>query len=330
MDSPVIRSVRIALGSACAVVGLEDPLILASHVLTEQVPAVVALGLGLAQLIRRRRLPPAKALPNGLTATVVLGVPICNLDYDGVVDRIERWVKQRAHQYIGVCPVHSLIDAWLSEAHRRNLLGAAVNTGDGMPVVWAQKLLGHREATRVYGPTLMLKALERAQRRGWRVALYGGSVEQLAALREKLLARMPGLHLVAAISPPFRPLSVEEDATVVAQLREADADLIFVALGCPRQEQWRADHSPRLRGVMIGVGAAFAIHAGAVRQAPPRIQSLGLEWAFRLWQEPRRLFRRYATANPLYVVLVTWQVFAHKILRRKCQVILTKGEYSHD
>lgn len=256
---------------------------------------------------------------DGVATTLVLGVPIANLDYLGVIDQVERWIRAGESRYIGVCPVHSIIEARRPE-HRRVLHGAGLNTADGVPVVWAQRLLGHPAATRVYGPTLMLQTLERAAQRNWRVAFYGGHPDRLPLLIERLKMKFPGLQVVEAISPPFQPLTPEEDQAMVDRLNAARPDIIWVGLGCPKQERWMADHSPLVRGVMIGVGAAFDFHAGKLPQAPPVLQRFGLEWAFRLWKEPRRLFRRYATTNPKYVVLLAGQVASRYLLRRQYQL----------
>jgi len=248
--------------------------------------------------------------------TSVAGVPIANLDYSGVVERIATWIDGDESHYVGVCPVHSIVEAHWSESHRESLMGASLNVPDGMPVVWAQRLFGYRAASRVYGPTLMLETLERAEQEGWRIALYGGHEDRLPVLERRLRERFPRLNLVCSISPPFRALSEHEDEALVAQLNAARPDVVWVGLGCPKQERWMADHVGRVRGVLIGVGAAFDFHAGAVRQAPSLLQSLGLEWLFRLACEPRRLFKRYATTNPSYIWLIARQWF-HTLFQRR-------------
>ena len=257
-------------------------------------------------------------------ATKIIDAPICNLDYSGVVDQIATWVDKKRRDYVCIVPVHSLIVGFWDRAHRAALQGAGLCTADGVPVVWAQRLLGHRGASRVYGPTLMLKALDRAQQEQWRVALYGGSPERLDSLVERLNELYPRLKLVEAISPPYRELTQDEDDLMVDRLRSARPDLVFVGLGCPKQERWMSEHRSRIPGVMLGVGAAFDFHAGAVAQAPLMLQRVGMEWAFRLAMEPRRLWKRYLTTNPVYVALATWQIFCHVLVRRNYQ--LTKSQ----
>jgi N-acetylglucosaminyldiphosphoundecaprenol N-acetyl-beta-D-mannosaminyltransferase len=240
-------------------------------------------------------------------STLVAGVPVSNIDYSEVVERIGGWIQDRKNRYVCVCPVHSIVEAHRRPEFRKVLRESALNTADGMPVVWAQRLFGHRHASRVYGPTLMLHTLERAEREGWRIALYGGRADRLEELTRRLKARFPDLQLVSAISPPFRELSEEEQDSLVGQINAARADIVWVGLGCPKQEQWMASQRHKVQGVMVGVGAAFDFHAGALRQAPPVLQKMGLEWLFRLACEPRRLFRRYASTNPLYIALIARQ-----------------------
>ena len=189
-----------------------------------------------------------------------------------------------------------------------------------MPVVWAQRLLGYEGASRVYGPTLMLKTLARAEERGWKVGFYGGHPGRLKTLIARLQDQFPKLQVVFQESPPFRELSEEESKDYVQRINEAQVDVLWVGLGCPKQERWMAEHSSRIDAVLVGVGAAFDFHAGAVAQAPAILQRIGMEWAFRLAKEPRRLFRRYATTNPLFLGLFSWQLVKRFVLRRKYQV----------
>lgn len=185
-------------------------------------------------------------------------------------------------------------------------------TPDGMPLVWMLRRLGVPEPTRVYGPTLMLHVCEQAAKEHVPVGFYGGTPEALDDLAATLKARFPELEIAYAHAPPFRALTAEEDAKVVRDIRASGARILFVGLGCPKQERWMAEHRDRLPLVQLGVGAAFAFHAGHVRQAPAWLQDRGLEWAFRLVMEPRRLWRRYFYNNPRFVVLAALQ-----LLRRR-------------
>ena len=260
---------------------------------------------------------------NSLTATRVLGAPIVNTNYRGVIGQIARNIRKSKPGYICILSVHSVMVGVWNRAHRGYLDRATLCTGDGMPLVWMQKLMGFRDASRVYGPTLMLKTLEEAQSRGWRVAFVGGKPERLEDLVQRMQERFPGLEIVDSISPPFRPLSPEEDEAMMQRLRDVQPDVIMVGLGCPKQERWMAEHHDRVNAVMLGVGAAFDFHAGAVPQSPPVLQRIGMEWAFRLAMEPRRLWKRYLTTNPPYVVLAGLQVASRWLLGRTYRIELT-------
>jgi N-acetylglucosaminyldiphosphoundecaprenol N-acetyl-beta-D-mannosaminyltransferase len=269
-----------------------------------------------ARIVRRSPLR-VQILPDSqaeVPSTLVLGIPVAKLDYAGVLERIGVWVTRRERRYVGVCPVHSIIDSVWNREHRAALLGSHLNTADGVPVTWTQRLLGHKTASRVYGPELFLRGLAMAEERGWRVAFYGGSPERLEMLLKTLAERFPRLSVVAAISPPFRPLTDTEDAEFTEQLRESEPDLTWVGIGSPKQESWMNSHCGRIPGVLLGVGAAFDFVCGAVPQAPPILQRLGLEWLFRVAAEPRRLFLRYAKANPTYVFMIGAQLLRHRLL----------------
>lgn len=257
--------------------------------------------------------------------THVLRTPVSNLNYKGICQQVATWVKQKQHQYVCICPVHSIVTAVLNRDHRQTLAGAGLNTADGMPVVWLQRLMGHQQASRVYGPTLMLKLLGMAQQQNWRVVFYGGNPERLETLKQKMFEQFPQLILTDCISPPYRKLTDQEDQAMTQRIVDAKPDLVFVGLGCPKQEQWMADHTPQIPGIMLGVGAAFDFHAGAVRQAPAVLQRYGLEWAFRLAVEPRRLWKRYFTTNPIYILLACRQVFLRYVLRRVYIVLPVKN-----
>jgi N-acetylglucosaminyldiphosphoundecaprenol N-acetyl-beta-D-mannosaminyltransferase len=179
---------------------------------------------------------------------------------------------------------------------------------DGMPLVWALRLLGVDGARRVrMAPDLVLHLLHHAARNGLRVGLYGGTEETLTELRRRLAARIPDLTVAYCHAPPFRPLSEPENAAVVEAIRDASVDLLFVGIGCPRQERWMAAHRDDLDCVMLGVGYAFDLLAGRRTEAPVWLQRAGLEWTHRLAQDPKRLWRRYARHNPRFMALLAAQ-----------------------
>jgi len=200
---------------------------------------------------------------------------------------------------------------------REAVLASDFTVPDGQPLVWAMNLLGHNLSSRVYGPDLMERACERAALTGRRFFLYGGREAALQTLRDELPQRYPGLRVVGARPGPFRALSPEEAETIAGELNAAEPDVIWVGLGVPLQEKFMAAMRDRLDApVLVGVGAAFDFHAGLKRQAPDSLQRLGLEWAFRLVQEPRRLWRRYLRYNPRFVLGFARQYFRHLRARR--------------
>jgi len=196
---------------------------------------------------------------------------------------------------------------------RAAVLGADFTVPDGQPLVWALMALGHRLPDRVYGPELMDRACARAARTGQRMYLYGGrSQGALVELARMLRLRHPGLQIVGGHAPPFRPQTEAEDARVADEINRSGADVVWVGIGVPKQEKWMARMRDRLDApVLVGVGAAFDFHAGLVPQAPDALQRLGLEWAFRLVQEPRRLWRRYLRYNPRFVLGFLRQYVRH-------------------
>ena len=187
-----------------------------------------------------------------------------------------------------------------------------------MPLVWAVNMLGEQLEDRVYGPELMLRYSDRCADRGHRVWLYGGRDQgSLAQLALSLRRRHPGIQIVGGYSPPFRPLTREEEDRLIEQVNEAKPDVLWVGIGVPKQEKWMA----RMRAaldvpVMCGVGAAFDFHAGRISQAPTWMQEHGMEWLYRIAQEPRRLLPRYLWFNPRFVISVARQLLAQRARRR--------------
>ena len=187
---------------------------------------------------------------------------------------------------------------------RRVLNEASIATPDGMPVVWAMRSFGVKDQQRVYGPTLMLEMCRHAVRHGHKIFLYGSSPQCLEKLQANLKEKFPRIDIVDAYSPPFRPLTPEEDAAIVKRIQASGAEIVFVGISTPKQEKWMAAHVESLPGVvMVGVGAAFDFHAGLLRQAPAWMQRNGLEWFFRLAVEPKRLWRRYVLETPRFLPL---------------------------
>jgi len=200
------------------------------------------------------------------------------------------------------------MEAHDSAALRQGVNGADLVTPDGRPLVWALKALGAKGASQVRGTDLMAHVMERAARENVPIGLYGGSPDSLEELVRVLESRFPRLRVAFKISPPFRPLTPEEDEAVIKEIVSSGARILFVGIGCPKQERWMIAHRDRIPAVMVGVGAAFDFHAGRVRQAPRWMQAAGLEWAYRLLRDPRRLWKRYAKHNPRFVGLFLLQL----------------------
>jgi N-acetylglucosaminyldiphosphoundecaprenol N-acetyl-beta-D-mannosaminyltransferase len=247
-------------------------------------------------------------MPN-INSTNILGVGVSALTIPLSLQVFQSWIERKERQYVCVSGVHGVIESWRDPALRAIHNRAGLVTPDGMPLVWLSRLSGHAEVERVYGPDLLLAACERSLQTGWRHYFYGagpGIVEQLV---HRLMDRFPGLLIAGASTPPFRPLSAEEDRGEVERINAARADILWVGLGTPKQELWMASHLGRINApVMVGVGAAFDFHAGVKKQAPRWMQRSGLEWLFRLLSEPGRLGKRYLVNNPLFLWLVFLQL----------------------
>ncbi len=238
----------------------------------------------------------------------VLGVGVSAINTQQMLATVDSWVRSRARHYVCVTGVHGVMESWRSETLRRIHNEAGMVTPDGLPLAWLLRLGGHRGARQVCGPELMPALFVAGQARGWRHYLYGATPETLARLRAGLLAAAPGAEIVGEHAPPFRPMTSAEDAAAVAAINDAQPDIVWVGLSTPKQELWMADHRGLLEApVLIGVGAAFDFNAGLKRRAPWLLRSVGLEWAYRAAQEPRRLAGRYLRNNPAFVGLIVLQ-----------------------
>lgn len=258
-------------------------------------------------------IPEAVAAPAPPARVNVLGVGVSAITMAQAISTVDGWIAERVRHYVCITGVHGVMECYRDAALRAIHNAAGLVTPDGMPLVFLSRLRGHHHVERVYGPDLMAALCQHSVTRGHRHYLYGGHPDVNRHLAERLARRFPGLQLVGAYAPPFRPLDAEEDAQVVRTINAARPDIIWVGLSTPKQERWMAAHRDRLDApVMIGVGAAFDFLAGAKRQAPRWVQRSGFEWLFRLATEPRRLWRRYLTNNPLFVGLVLAQLLGLK------------------
>ena len=239
----------------------------------------------------------------------VLGVGISVLDQARAREFLFEAVRQGRRGYVAVTGVHGVSEAQNDPELKRILNEALVATPDGMPMVWMGKLQGHHSIRRVYGPDLMLNLCEHSVPEGLSHFLYGGVPGVAEELKEKLEGRFPGLKIVGTCTPPFRPLDDAELHDLQERVRVACPDFFWVGLSTPKQERFMAQHVSILpeAKIFIGIGAAFDLLTGRIRQAPRWMQRVGLEWLFRLTQEPRRLAKRYLVNNPLFLLRISYQ-----------------------
>jgi N-acetylglucosaminyldiphosphoundecaprenol N-acetyl-beta-D-mannosaminyltransferase len=246
----------------------------------------------------------------------VLGIPVDLVDLESALDRIEAWIRQNDGRlrYV-VCAESRLV----MECHRNVTLREAVQAADlivpdGMPLVWLARLRGHSQPARVTAYDLLVGLSERCQRNGTSCFFYGGAPGVPERVAERLKGRFPGLKVAGTHSPPFRALTAEEAKEVHRMIVRARPDVLWVGLGCPKQEIWVRERVGQLSvPVAVTIGAAFDFCAGTVRRAPRWMQDHGLEWLYRLIQEPRRLWSRYLVLGPRFVVLSLAEVLAEKL-----------------
>lgn len=235
----------------------------------------------------------------------VLGVGISALNLESAVATLAKALESGRRGYVCVTGVHGVMesqsDASLRQIHNRSLL----TTPDGMPMVWMGRLAGHRTMSRVYGPELMEHVFEWTRRSGHTHFFYGGNTGVAEELKQRLEAKYPGIRIVGTYTPPFRPLTTEEEKALIDQVATAKPDFLWVGLSTPKQERFMAAYADKLDArILMGVGAAFDFHAGRVKQAPRWIQRSGFEWLYRTCREPRRLWKRYFRNNPIFL----WKV----------------------
>ena len=231
----------------------------------------------------------------------ILGMRVDGTTYDDACNFILEKTRLNHSTYVCVSNVHMVMEAFDSAEFKRIVNNAALVTPDGMPLVWALKALGLKNVERVYGPSLTPFICRKAEETGTPVGFYGGTPSLLKKLKEKLKVEFPKLDISYMFCPPFSPLTKDEDEEIIKQIRSCGVKILFVGLGCPKQEVWMFRHCDNLEVVMVGVGAAFDFMAGAKPQAPQFIQQAGLEWLYRLTTEPTRLWKRYLYNNPRFI-----------------------------
>jgi N-acetylglucosaminyldiphosphoundecaprenol N-acetyl-beta-D-mannosaminyltransferase len=233
------------------------------------------------------------------------------------MDWMQATIAAGGRASVTAAAVNLVMSAAEEPATMAAVLATTLAVPDGQPLVWALRALGHGDATRIYGPDLMAGFCARAAREQIPIFLYGGHTpEALELLERRLRERFPGLPIAGGYSPPFRPLTDEEVQRVTGLIDSSGAAVVWVGTGQPKQELWMARMRPRLAApLLIGVGAAFDFHAGLLPQAPLWMQRAGLEWSYRLAREPRRLWRRYARYNPLFIAAFARQYARHRLAR---------------
>jgi N-acetylglucosaminyldiphosphoundecaprenol N-acetyl-beta-D-mannosaminyltransferase len=233
----------------------------------------------------------------------LFGIGISRIDYQEATDLLIKAAQERRSMLVDHMPVHGLIEASSNPFLKNKINQFDIVAPDGQPVRWALNRLHQTNLSdRVYGPELMLRLCQQAEQKGIGVYLYGSQPVVLVGLQHNLLHRFPSLQIVGAEAPPFRPLTPEEDQATVARINQSGAGLIFLGLGCPKQEHFAFDHRENIHGVQLCVGAAFDFHAGSKKMAPKWMQRNGLEWLFRLFSEPQRLWQRYLKTNTIFIV----------------------------
>lgn len=246
----------------------------------------------------------------------VLGAFIDAISWEEARTRIAAWAAARESRYVCLCPVHSVVTATQDGTFQRVLNEADMATPDGAPVAWLLRRLGYPHQERIAGSELMWGVLGDAERKAIPIYFFGSREIVLDQLARRVIREYPRIKLAGGQSPPFRDMSAGEDLDAVARINDSKAGIVFVGLGCPKQERWMSEHRGRVKAVMIGVGAAFDFHAGIVKRAPLWMQKTGLEWLHRLCSEPRRLWKRYLVTNTLFVLGAVRQLCFHRRPRR--------------
>ena len=253
-------------------------------------------------MITENRIPILR-LNACLTTSQLAAVQICE------------WAKAGESRYVCVANVHMVMEAYDHTTFADVVNAADLTVSDGKPLALFMSLCQRRKQCQIRGPALTMKLLEVASKQVLKVGFYGASPETLENLVNNLQQMFPRLDIAFAYSPPFRAPTAEENGQVAEKVNNAGVQILFVGLGCPKQEIWMASQKGKVHAVMIGVGQAFDIHAGTLAEAPGWMQTLGMEWFFRFICEPRRLWKRYLKNNPRFVVLAMRQLLRGKILR---------------
>ncbi len=258
---------------------------------------------------------------DGVPSQNLIVTPVSILSFDEQINLIIDWANKSLSKMVCVSNVHMLVEAWQNSHFADVLKDADLVTPDGMPLVWMMKMLGYKQAQRVAGMDIFQAVCKQAQTNQISIFLLGSETHILDKISQRLRTEFPTLKIAGTESPPFRPLSSTADMDMVQAVNASGAKILFVALGCPKQELWMAQHRDKIQAVMIGVGGVFPVYAGVLKETPKFMQTYGLEWLFRLSQEPRRLWKRYATTIPIFTWLMLKQVIYSSINQQKSNTV---------
>ena len=264
-------------------------------------------------------------IPENSSKKIVLMSYIDTVDWAEALHRLTRWGQGHVSAYVTICNVHVVASAYMDPDYSKIINNSDMATPDGAPVAWYLRRLGVQGQERINGPDLMWRYCELTLNQSRvdggvpSIYLYGGKQETLDVLQSTLREKFPQLVIAGSCSPPFRPLTPEEDQKIIDDINTSGAGVVWVSLGCPKQERWMAEHKGKIHAVMVGVGAAFDYHAGTLKRAPLWMQKSGLEWTYRFFKEPRRLWKRYLVTNTIFVTqgliqLIRIKFFEAKIL----------------
>ncbi len=245
----------------------------------------------------------------------IIGFPVTALLFHEQIEAVLQWANASISKAVCVANTHMLV-----EAHKKPQFGVVLKTADlvtpdGMPLVWVMKMMGAVSQNRVAGMDIFLSLCDASPRRNISIYFLGAQSAVLTQMRSRLKVEFPNLDIAGMEPLPFRPLTVDEDEHLIQRVNDSGAGLVFLALGCPKQEKWIAAHKDRIRAVMIGLGGVFPVYAGIQKRAPRWVRDAGLEWLYRLLQEPKRLWKRYGTTIPPFMCLAFRQVLMQKVLR---------------
>ena len=243
----------------------------------------------------------------------VIGSSVTALTFDAQIEKMLEWGSSHQSKVVCVANVHMLIEAYCHPELSNVLKSADLVTPDGMPLVWMLRLMGAREQNRVAGMDILFSLCHLAPKRNISVFFLGSEASILEKMRKKLEQKFPNLKIAGMEPLPFRPLTAAEDEAIIQKINESGASLVLVSLGCPKQEYWMNQHKGKIQAVMIGLGGVFPVLAGVHKRAPLWIRQSGLEWLYRLIQEPRRLWKRYSTTNTLFIWLALKQLLTSNL-----------------